>query len=138
MPRAKGFWHFVTKTDACWLFVGGLTEDGYGVYMDHQVAKRAHRHAYEVMVGPIPEGLQLDHLCRVRNCVNPDHLEPVTPRENTLRGFGITAVNAAKTHCKNDHEFTAENTYVRPDGARTCRACRVEVQARYYRKQRVA
>ncbi|KAB2977369.1 HNH endonuclease [Streptomyces sp. SS1-1] len=83
----------------------------------------AHRVAYQEIVGPIPEGLQLDHLCRVRHCVNPAHLEPVTSRENTLRGENLVAINAAKTHCKRGHLFDAANTY-RWRNSRICRECR--------------
>lgn len=85
----------------------------------------AHRVAYEMLVGPIPEGKQLDHLCRQRTCWNPAHLEVVTGRENTLRGVGRTAVNAAKTHCSRGHELAGDNLYVH-DGQRKCRACKKE------------
>ena len=96
---------------------------------------RAHCVMYETFVGPIPPHAQLDHLCRVRACCNPDHVEPVTPRENTLRGQGIGAINAVKTHCVNGHEFTPENTYIRPDdGGRSCRKCGV-IRANKYRKR---
>ncbi|TDD77726.1 HNH endonuclease [Actinomadura rubrisoli] len=89
-----------------------------------------HRFVYESLVGPIPEGLVLDHLCRVRACCNPAHLEPVTDRVNILRGASITAANARKTHCDHGHEFTSQNTY-RHRGRRLCRACNRDAVARY-------
>ena len=79
--------------------------------------------AYELLVGPIPEYLTLDHLCRVRNCVNPAHLEPVTSAENILRGMSSPAQNARKTECLNGHAFTVENTLINVIGARVCRTC---------------
>lgn len=83
-----------------------------------------HRVAYEAWVGPIPEGRVIDHLCRQRACVNPAHLEPVTTMENLHRGEGLTATEAAQTHCHNGHEFTPANTYYRQDRTgRICRAC---------------
>ncbi len=82
---------------------------------------------YEQLVGPIPPGLHLDHLCRNTSCVNPDHLEPVTVAENVLRGVGITAQNAQRTHCRRGHKFTAQNTY-RHGGKRHCRICRMQRQ----------
>lgn len=89
--------------DGCWLWTGAVRE-GYGAFKD-PVTKRtkvAHRGVYELLVGPITEKT-LDHLCRVRSCVNPDHLEPVSYQENILRGEGASAVNARKTHCVQGH-----------------------------------
>jgi hypothetical protein len=92
--------------------------------------------AYELAIGPIPEGLTIDHLCRNRGCVNPAHLEAVTNRTNLLRGDGIAALNARKTHCKRGHEFTPENTYVWREGTRACRACHTaQEQARRQKKE---
>lgn len=110
----------------CWQWAGSIqAESGYGyIRLSPTKRSRVHRVAYESIVGPIPDGLQLDHLCRNRACLNPAHLEPVTSRVNTLRGMTVTAANAAKTHCINGHEFTPANTYVNPRrGNRSCRAC---------------
>lgn len=84
----------------------------------------AHRIMYELTRGPIPPGLEIDHLCRRRDCCNPWHLEAVTTRENILRGNGACAIHARQTHCKRGHEFTEENVYRRNDGGRECRICK--------------
>lgn len=119
----------------CWLWTGALHERGYGRFgigsRSSQEYFKAHRYAYELIVGAIPSGLQLDHLCRVRRCVNPSHLEPVTQTENIRRGL----CGELKTHCKRGHEFTPENTYLRPNGARVCRTCK---RLSAHRKQEVA
>lgn len=125
-------WERINKTDTCWLWTGGLNQDGYGKMSLNSKTKVVHRWLYEQLVGPIPGGLQIDHLCRVRNCVNPSHLEPVTPQENIRRGMRgqgyLRGPNKTKkTHCKNGHEFTNENTYLGKKGhriIRICRACR--------------
>lgn len=100
----------------------GYTKMSYGQHTIWYV----HRLAYIVFVGPIPNGLHIDHLCRVRACCNPDHLEPVTPRENVLRGESIFAKEALVTHCPAGHEYVEQNTYRRPDGShkRDCLNCR--------------
>lgn len=124
--RIAAFWARVEKTPACWLWKGSLNQ-GYGQFAFRKKIVRAHRFAYELLVGPIPDRLTLDHLCRVRACVNPDHLEPVTDRENILRGTGLSARNAARTHCKRGHLFDEANTY-NNGRRRRCRACKNEQQ----------
>lgn len=122
-PLAVRLLRRCVEVDGCWLWQGAKTE-GYGRV---QLRKGTpigltHRAAYELFVGPVPAGLHLDHLCRQRACLRPDHLEPVTTRVNTLRGVGLSAINAQKTECKRGHSFTPENTRLHA-GRRYCRAC---------------
>lgn len=105
----------------CWLWAGARDAYGYGAATGHT---KAHRLVYEALVGPIPRGLTIDHLCRVRACVNPTHLEPVTRGENVLRGESRGAVALRENHCYQGHSFTPENTIVRRDGSRLCRSCK--------------
>lgn len=121
------FWSKVTRADGCWLWQGGTDIWGYGTFSVRGRGVGAHRYSYELIRGSISDGLTIDHLCRVRACVNPDHMEAVTVRVNCLRGYGPTAMNARKQVCAHGHQFTADNTYVvkRTDGRtyRRCRAC---------------
>lgn len=118
------FWSKVDRTDSCWLWQGGKSK-GYGMFTvrigGRSVTYRAHRVAWYLHTGREPA--LLDHACRVRSCVNPDHIRPLTNAENVLIGIGPTAINARKTSCASGHEFTPENTRWRADGARQCRAC---------------
>lgn len=123
------FWSRVHKTETCWLWTGAVSSNGYGAFStgsttdDSLKQVSAHRYVYELLKGAISDGLTIDHLCRVRNCVNPDHLEMVTQRENTRRGTSPVAHNAKKTHCTRGHLFSANNTWTAKNGARHCRTC---------------
>ena len=128
-PAAERFWPKVAKTATCWQWVGARQAGGYGRFLlETGRLVLAHRWAYESLVGSIPEGMTLDHLCRNTGCVNPEHVEVVTREENAYRGNP----NVAKTHCKRGHEFTPENTYTPPKRphVRDCRTCRSEQRRR--------
>ena len=125
MTTLERFWSRVDKSageDGCWLFVGWLDGQGYGSFNSRRIS--AHRFAYELVVGPIPVGYQIDHLCRVRNCVKPAHLEAVTARENTRRSLSVAGTNGRKTHCIHGHAFSLENTRIDLEGKRVCRICK--------------
>lgn len=111
-------------------WVGPMSNDGYGRLQIDRVRSRAHRVAYELWVGPIPEGLTLDHLCRVRRCIWPEHLEAVTSGENVLRGEGPSAREARQTHCIHGHPFTPENTWTYVVHGRPKRYCQTCVRRR--------
>ena len=129
------FFSKLTQSGDCWLFEN-LGAEGYGHFYVDRRPKLAHRWAYEHLVGPVPNDLELDHLCRNRACVNPGHLDPVPHSVNILRGDSFAATNAAKTHCLRGHSFDAANTYEH-GGKRLCRACQAE-RCRAYRARKRA
>jgi hypothetical protein len=106
--------------DGCWPWLAHVGPDGYGRFRWQNRQRVAHRVVYELLVGSVPAGLQLDHLCRNRSCVRPDHLEPVTARENVRRS-PIHVAN--RTHCPQGHPYDEVNTFIRSDGARVCKTC---------------
>lgn len=131
-PVADRFWEKVEKGDGCWLWTGARSRrNGYGFFRVSTHApdgsRFAHRVAYELTVGPIPDGLQIDHLCRNTGCVRPDHLEAVEPRTNTLRGTAPAAINAAKQTCLRGHPFSDIDSR----GQWYCRACHNESNREY-------
>lgn len=120
----------------CWYWTGFLNAQGYGHITLKGRLIPVHRFSYELFVGAIPAGLVLDHLCRNRACANPWHLEPVTNRENILRGEAQAATNARKTHCLRGHPLSGSNLIVRRNGHRTCRVCRRASQRAWEQRQR--
>jgi hypothetical protein len=145
-PIEQRFWSKVDLSGACWIWLATKAGSGYGQFSvsgsgSTRVRVYAHRWAYEDANGPIPEGMELDHLCRRRDCVRPQHLQPVTHSENHRRRRGIkTGPYNVGTHCKHGHERTPENTGVNVNGARFCRPCAREVTriARERRLKRIA
>lgn len=130
MSLEQRFWAKVDKSGDCWLWTAAICQTGgYGrVKVDGKMLK-AHRVAYELTIGPIPDGLTLDHLCRVRRCVNPAHLDPCTMGENTSRGT-TWLVHRSKTHCPHGHPYSGENLRVDKQGYRHCRTCARDQYAR--------
>lgn len=125
------------RENGCWLWLRALDRDGYGKVTVDYLTKRAHRVVYELLVGPIPEGLVTDHVCRVRRCVNPAHIELVTRGENTRRGSAPSVSRErllAETHCRNGHEFTPENMWVRRGKWRVCKTCASARRKRWLQK----
>lgn len=138
------FWSKVDIKDyeQCWEWKGARSKTGSVYYGFIGIAGKnalVHRVSYQMRFGFIPDGLILDHLCRNTLCVNPSHLEAVTFRVNTLRGFSPTSINAAKTHCIKGHEFTTENTYLKRGEynpkERACRECRKRIKREWARKK---
>lgn len=131
------FMSHVEKTEACWNWTGSISL-GYGKFGVNENGKWksvwTHRFSYEMFKGPIPENLHIDHLCRNRKCVNPDHLEAVTQKINLLRGVGSPAVNAVKTHCKWGHEFTDDNIYKDTNG-KGCLTCKRRRKKETYQRR---
>lgn len=126
----------------CWIWIGRIGPNGYGIFSADGQGRRgkpavvAHRMVWGELVGDIADGLELDHLCRNRPCVNPDHLEPVTRTENVRRGMA-GAIKRAKTHCAQGHQYTPENTYTYgPQNFRGCRTCRRAASLKFAHKKR--
>lgn len=132
-PLPEEFRVQIDTSGDCWLWIGPLSESGYGWYR-HEVhpQKRVHRFAWESLVALIPPGMTIDHLCFVKRCVNPDHLRMVSRSENSKGGPLRTRKNKRMTECLQGHPFDEENTYVRPDGYRGCRKCHAARQQRRY------
>jgi hypothetical protein len=126
MTLEERFWSKVDKSGDCWIWTAAILSPagtkyartgGYGMFGVGSKVLRAHRVSYEMANGPVPPGLEIDHLCRNKKCVNPSHLEAVTHLENVRRYFRTI------TSCKWGHEYTPENTYIKPNGSRNCREC---------------
>jgi hypothetical protein len=130
-PPLHRFWPKIDRSGECWIWLGAVHRNGYGKFYFEGRVRLAHRVAYEMFVGAIPTDLELDHLCRVPACVNPDHLEPVTRRENQRRGEGFIGQRITATHCVHGHEFTTANTYVNKRGGRECRRCHADREHAY-------
>lgn len=132
-PFDELFWPKVKKTDSCWIWTGKINTRGYGLFYFRHKCTVAHRKCYLVLKGKIPKGLVLDHLCRNSLCVNPNHLEPVTQKENLARGVNTPS---SRTHCPQGHSYSQENTCVEHYGRKIGRRCKICKRNRaniYYR-----
>ncbi len=140
IPRQSVYVRFLDKAsrpmdeDACWEWTGAKSTAGYGQIRVGDPLVYAHRFSYEWIVGRIPEGLDIDHLCRNPGCVNPSHLEPVTRRENVRRGIAGLA-QKARTHCPQGHPYDSKNTYIYRNN-RQCRICGAAASRRCRAKRR--
>ena len=140
------FWDKVAPAPSgCWIWLAGRDKDGYGTYRlagSRSKHWRTHRLTYETLVGPISDGLEVDHLCRVRRCCNPAHAEPVTPRINVDRGINYIAINRQKTHCPSSHPYAGDNLVVKVSSSgvvrRVCRTCRNSAARERMRRLRKA
>ena len=124
LPLERFMRRVVKIPDGCWQWQGQL-DNGYGRFWVDGKSMLSHRVSYQIHIGEIPKSLQIDHLCRNRGCVNPEHLEPVSIATNVLRGIGISAENARKEWCKRGHPLFGINLYLPKGGARCCKICAV-------------
>ncbi len=136
ISAAERFWPKVVKSGDCWMWEGNRTPRGYGMFWSGERLVSAYRWAYEDAEGSVPNGMELDHLCRVHACVRPSHLEAVVHRTNILRGVGPTAINARKTHCNYGHLYSDDNLYLPPSGQRVCLTCKRRLQQGYRQRRR--
>lgn len=133
---SERFWEKVDKIDnGCWRWVGAIS-NGYGRFYINGKICLAHRVAFEWAKSKIPTGMTIDHLCRNRWCVNPDHLDVVSLKDNLLRGIGPTAIHAQATHCPQGHPYDLINTYFTPNGYRDCRICKRVSKLRWIAKHK--
>lgn len=147
-PPARRFWNKINPNGpislirgvhgSCWTWTASTDHNGYGRFYDGQTMTRPYRWAYEQQFGPVAPGLHLDHLCRNRLCCRPSHLEPVTPRMNTLRGMSPGAVAYRTNRCFKGHELTPGNTGMRRDGSRICKTCDAARSRAYYARKQAA
>ncbi len=110
--------------EECWLWIGNKLKTGYGYFWHNGKTEMSHRVSYEHWNGNIPDGTEIHHKCHNRSCVNPQHLEVLTHRENLMESETVSTINIRKIHCLNGHKFTPDNTYTRKSGGRECKACK--------------
>jgi hypothetical protein len=138
----RKFWSLVVlpKGDGCWGWSGAVGKNGYATFVVDGESVLAHRFAYVMTFGDIPDELEIDHLCRNRGCARPSHLEAVTHRENLRRSpIQLSTINSAKTHCCHGHEFSRSNTRIDRKGYRLCRTCgRLHSQLAYLKRKQSA
>lgn len=139
MTPEQRFWAKVDKSSPteCWIWKAAKHRNGYGNFWTGKRPMLAHRYAYTILVGPILTGLQIDHLCRNRACVNPAHMEPVTLQEKSTTRPGVLVVCAQRSHCVRGHELTVANTYQRERGTRECRLCHRDDEREHRARARV-
>lgn len=130
----------VDRNTGCWNWTAGLNGKGYAYIFARRYSRQAYKWYYEIVYGKVPDGMELDHLCRNKKCVNPEHLEVVTKSENNRRGNSPSAKNARKTHCPRGHELADGNLFIHKSGRRSCLICftrqRREATDRWYQKNR--